>query len=192
MRTYTKIPDDTFNKMIRNAGILLIGQDSFVPESKTLKESAIIGATSGGISFTDTVSYVDLGENIDNCPKNTKELKDVESREVKLSGTFKTVDGNTLAMLLGPADYKSDEKTVIARDVINTADFKEIWWVCDYSGTDGGFIAINLKNTLSTGGLSIQSADAESGEISFEFTCHYSIESEDVVPYTIYIDGTAA
>lgn len=186
MRTYTKIPNDTFEKMLHNVGVIVTGDDGFNPTTKAIKSEQILGATTGGITFADSVSYKDLGDGIDNCPKNTKELKDVESREVKLSGTLKTIDADVMNMLLGASDV--DGNKVQARDVLNKDDFKELWWVTDYSNVDGGFIAINMKNVLSTGGLSITSTDKNTGEFAFEFTVHYSMASEDV-PYTIYIEA---
>lgn len=188
MRTFTTIPSDTFEKMLHNVGVICMGADGFSTTTKAIKTTSILGATTGGISFTDAVSYKDLGDGIDNCPKNTKELKDIESREVKLSGTLKTIDTTVAKTLLGAADIASGDSTKVqARDVLKQADFNDVWWVTDYSDKDGGYIAINLKNVLSTGGLSIKSTDKETGEFSFEFVCHYSITSDEV-PYCIYIE----
>ena len=71
MRAFTRIPDDTFETLQLNAGILV---EEFDPATKEFDN--IIGATSGGVNFTDTPSFIDFGEDIDNAPKNTKELTD--------------------------------------------------------------------------------------------------------------------
>ncbi len=71
----TKLPDKVFEHIQMNAGILM---STFDTETWTISATNIIGATSDGINFTDTPSYVDYGEDIDNCPKNTKELKEIE------------------------------------------------------------------------------------------------------------------
>ena len=73
---YTKIPETTFQNIQLNAGVLL---SSFTPSSATVSGEAIIGATTGGINFTATPTYIDFGEDIDNCPKNMKELKKLDS-----------------------------------------------------------------------------------------------------------------
>ena len=52
----------------------------------------ILGATTGGISFSAAPVYADMGEKVDNCPKNMKELKKLVSWEAKASGTFVTAD----------------------------------------------------------------------------------------------------
>lgn len=185
---FTKLPTNTFEKLQMNAGILL---SSFEPSTATVTASNIIGATSGGCSFEDTINFVDLGDGIDNCPKNTKELKRIESREVKISGTFLTVDTTLAKKLMASADIdSSDDTKIIPRDDISGSDFSDIWWVGDYSdknGTSGGYIAIKLANALSTGGFKVKSSDKSKGEFAFEFTAHYSTESADTVPYEVYI-----
>ena len=60
---YTKIPETTFQNLQLNAGVLL---SSFNPESATVADASIIGATTGGINFAAAPTYNDLGEEIDN------------------------------------------------------------------------------------------------------------------------------
>lgn len=181
-RTFTKIPTDTFETLQLNAGILV---DSFVPSTKVYGN--ILGATSGGVNFTDTPSFQDWGEDIDNAPKNTKELKIIESREVKMSGTFATVSASTAKVLMGAADADSQDAThIIPRDELVSTDFNDIWWVGDYG--ENGFIAIHLINALSTTGFQIQSGDKAKGQFAFEFTGHYSMDAQDTVPYEVYVE----
>ena len=189
---YTQIPADTFKQLQMNAGILA---KSFTPGTGAV--SGIIGATSGGINFTATPSYTDLGDDVDNCPKNTKELKNLESIEVKMSGTFVTVTAALARTLVAAADIDSSDSThIVPRNDLDTDDFEDIWWIGDYSDfngdTNGGYCAIHLFNALSTGGFQIQSSDKAKGQFSYEFTGHYSINNPDEVPYEVYIKtGTA-
>lgn len=193
---YTQIPQDTFNNIQLNAGVLLKG---FAPESGTLKATDILGATSGGVNFTATPSFIDFGEDIDNCPKNVKELKKLDSWEAKMSGTFVTVTAGLAAKLTGAAD-ESDGK-ITPRNELKASDFADLWWVGDYSaanddgtkGASAGFCAIHLLNSLSTGGFQIQSGDKAKAQFAFEFTGHYSMEHPETVPFEIYIkEGTEA
>nr|DAW02705.1 MAG TPA: major tail protein [Caudoviricetes sp.] len=64
---FTKIPSDTFQKLQLNAGILAT---EFTPATGEVGPDSQIGATTGGINFTAAPTYSDMGENIDNCPKN--------------------------------------------------------------------------------------------------------------------------
>ena len=191
---FRKIPEDTFKNIVLNAGVLL---SSFTPATPTVDDANILGATTGGINFTATPSFTDFGEDIDNCPKNMKELKKLDSWEVKLTGTFITSNTSLIAMLMGAGDVgTSDTTKVTPRVDVASADFKDLWFVCDYSDkngeNNGGFCAIKIINALSTGGFSMQSADKGKAQFSFEFTGHVSMSAQTVVPFEVYLkEGTA-
>nr|DAN07674.1 MAG TPA: major tail protein [Caudoviricetes sp.] len=191
---FTKIPSDAFQKLQINAGILTT---DFTPATGTIGEAGQIGATTGGVNFTATPTYSDFGEDIDNCPKNTKELKKLDSWEAKMTGTFVNADTAIAKQLCGAADIGTTDTTkVTPRNDLKDADFDDIWLVGDYSDkngdANGGFIAINLMNALSTGGFQLQTADKGKGQFAFEYTAHYSMRAQDKVPFEIYIKaGTA-
>lgn len=191
MAKYTKIPSTTFQKIQLNAGMLLT---SFDPETATVDEKSMLAATSGGVNFTATPSFTDFGEDIDNCPKNTKELKHLESWEVTMSGTAVTMDTALAKSFIGLADV-SGNKVVPRNDVLDS-DFADIWWVGDYSavnedGTSGkaGFIAVQMMNALSSGGFQLQSTDKAKGTFEFEYTAHYSMTAQTVVPFNVFISA---
>ena len=191
---FTKIPSDAFQKLQINAGILTT---DFTPSTGVIGVAGQIGATTGGVSFTATPTYSDYGEDIDNCPKNMKELKKLESWEATISGTFVNADTAIAKMLVGAADIGTPDTTKITpRNDVLESDFETIWLVGDYSDkngeTNGGFIAIKLINALSTGGFQIQTADKAKGQFAFTFTGHYSMDAQDTPPFEIYIKaGTA-
>mgnify|MGYP006988850435 CR=1 FL=1 len=190
---FTQIPTDTFEKLQLNAGILCSG---FTPATGTV--TGLLGATTGGVSFADSISYTDFGDDIDNCPKNMLELKKIDSRDVTLSGTFVTVSTALAKKLVGAGDIGSTDTTkVTPRDTLKDADFDDIWWIGDYSdvntGTNAGYIAIHMMNALNTGGFKISSTDKGKGQFAFTFTGHYSMDAQDTVPYELYIKaGTAS
>ena len=184
---YTQIPTTTFQNIQLNAGILV---DSFVPSTGTI--GRLLGATTGGVQFSDSIEYTDFGEDIDNCPKNMMELKKLDSHDVTMSGTFVTLPPETAKMLAGAADVDELDTThIIPRNDLEIADFATIWWIGDYSdvntGENAGYVAIKMLNALNTGGFQIQSTDKKKGQFAFEFTGHYSIDAQDTVPYEIYI-----
>lgn len=186
---FTKIPADTFQKLQLNAGIITT---DFTPDTGSIGESGQIGATTGGITFNATPTYSDFGEDIDNCPKNTKELKRLDEWEVTMSGTFVAADTEMAKRLVGAADIDTTDTTKITpRNDLAAADFKTIWFAGDYSDkngkTNGGFVAIKLINALSTGGFQLQTSDKAKGQFAFTFTAHYSIAAQDTVPFEIYI-----
>ena len=183
---YTKIPETTFKNIQLNAGVLL---SAFNPESATVADESIIGATTGGVNFTATPTFSDYGEDIDNCPKNMKELKKLDSWEISLSGTYVTVDANAVKALVGAADVSGNKIT--PRNDLKLTDFTDVWWVGDYSDqngeTNGGFVAIHMMNALSTGGFAIKSSDNGKGNFAFTYTAHYSIDAQDTVPFEVYV-----
>ena len=188
---YTKIPETTFKNIQLNAGVLL---SAFNPESATVANESIIGATTGGVNFTATPTFSDYGEDIDNCPKNMKELKKLDAWEISLSGTYVTVDANAVKSLVGAADVSGNKIT--PRNDLKLTDFTDVWWVGDYSDqngeTNGGFVAIHMMNTLSTGGFAIKSSDNGKGNFAFTYTAHYSMDAQDTVPFEVYVKaGTA-
>lgn len=190
---YSKIPANTFQHLAVNAGILLA---NFDPTTGSVVEADMLGPTSGGVNFTTTPTFSDWGEDIDNCPKNTKELKRLEDWDVKMSGSFVACSLDLARRLSALADLSGNKVT--PRDTIDIEnDFSDIWLVGDYSdvntGTGAGFIAIHMMDALSTGGFQIQTTDKNKGQFAFEFTGHYSLDAQDTVPFEIYIKaGTAA
>ena len=189
---FTKVPADTFEKLQLNAGILV---DEFTPSSGTIGN--ILGATTGGINFSTNPSYTDFGEDVDNVPNNTKELKHLDQFDPSMAGTFLTCSPALAKSLVGPADVDSTDTTkVIPRGVLLATDFEEVWWVGDYSdvntGANAGFIAIHLMNSLNNAGFQIQSTKNNKGQLAFEFHGHYTLEDQDSVPFEIYVKAGVA
>lgn len=194
---FTQVPADTFKQIQLNAGVIA---KEFTPSTGALQRSDIIGATSGGCSFEAVPEYTDFGEDIDNVPANTKELKRQDSVAVTMSGSFVTISEDMAELLAGSADAANGKIT--PRADLDQADFTDIWWIGDYSdvnvdgasgGATAGFIAIHVINALNTGGFKLQSNDKGKGTFDFEFTGHYSIDDMSVVPYEVYVKaGTPA
>lgn len=187
---YTQVAEDMFKKLQLNAGVLL---RNFDPETGTLTKTDIVGATSGGVNFKATPTFVDFGEDVDNVPNDTKELKKITGWEVLMSGTFLTVDIESVKELIGAGDVSGNKAT--PRINLKDEDFKEIWWVGDYSdenGTNGGFIAIKMMNTLSNAGFQIQTGKDVKGQFAFEFKAHKTIANVELVPYEVYVKAGEA
>lgn len=188
---FNKIPEETFKQIQLGAGMLL---STFDPDTAEVDLANIVGATSGGVNFKATPSFSDFGEDIDNCPKNMKEMKRLDTWEVTMSGAYVTATPASVASALGAADISGTKIT--PRADLEDADFSDIWWVGDYSDenneTSGGFIAIHMMNALSTGGFQIQSTDKAKGKFNFEYTAHYSIDAQTTVPFEVYVQAGEA
>lgn len=178
---YSQIPADAFEALAVNAGILV---DSFDPDTRVVGNQ--LGATTGGISTSCVPSFLDMGDDVDNCPKNTAELINIEGYECGASGTFVTMKADLLARLIGAADVSGTK--IVPRMRLKISDFKDLWYICDYGV--GGYIAVHLIRALSTAGITIQSTDRNKVKFAFEFKGHSSIADPDTVPMEFYIDGT--
>lgn len=187
MQKFTRVPEDTFEKLQLNAGILV---DDFTPATGTIGN--ILGATTGGIQFASNPTFTDFGEDVDNVPNNMMEFKHLDAFDPTMSGTFLTCTAALAKSLVGAADIDTNDSThVVPRAELLAADFDDVWWIGDYSdintGENAGFIAIHLMNALNVAGFQIQSTKNNKGQLAFEYHGHYSIASQDVVPFEIYV-----
>lgn len=197
MEKYRRIPVNTFQQIASNVGVLAF---AFDVASGTIAENDLMGATSGGVNFNANQTFTDYGEDIDNCPKNTKELMRPDEWDIKCSGSFVTSNAVLARRLIGTADVttESGASKITPRthlDIEN--DFFDFWVVGDFSdkntGSGAGFIAIHIMDALSTGGFQFQSEDKGKWKFSFEFTAHFSIDEQETVPFEMYIKaGTSA
>lgn len=179
---FTKIPQNTFEELQINAGILV---KDFDVSTGTFADSDMITATTGGITVNVKPSYQDFGDDIDNCPKDTMELKRIESTEVSLSTTALNINEALLLYMLGAADKDSNTGAIKPRKDLKTTDFSTIWWIGDLS--NGGYIAVKISNALSTDGFSIKTTDKGKGNVSITLTGHTSIYAQDVIPAEFYL-----
>lgn len=180
MGLFTVIPQDTFDGLQLDAGVLL---KKFDPAKVAAPaDEDIICATTGGINISCVPTYSDLGEDVDNCPVNTKELKHLDGWECKMSFTALGTSPENIKLALGAATV-STTKVTPNRD-LKQADFSDIWWVGDRA--DGGVVAACLKNALSTGGFTLQTTKNGKGQVSVELTGHVSIEAQDTMPMEFY------
>lgn len=188
---YTKIPETTFQELQLNSGVLL---NKFDPDTAAMALENILGATTGGLNFKATPTYSDFGEDIDNCPKNMKEMKKLERWDVLMSGTYVTITQALAKSLVGSADIDDTNiAKIVPRNELLDSDFEDIWFVGDYSDKNdeenGGFVAIHVMNALSTGGFQLKTTDKGKGQFAFEYTGHYSRKEQQKVPFEIYVQA---
>ena len=182
MGKFTVIPQDTFNALQLDAGVLLKRFDPTAPA--TPADSDIICATTGGINPSCVPTYSDLGSDVDNVPVNMKELKHLDSWECKISTTSLGTSAELIRFALGAADVNAETGAIMPRKDLAQTDFSDLWWVGDKA--DGGCVAIQLKNALSTGGFSLQTTKNGKGQIALEITGHVSMNAQTTMPMVFY------
>jgi len=180
--TYTVIPEDTFEAMQLDAGVLLTSFDPSSPAAPDDKD--IICATTGGINVVCTPTYSDLGEDVDNVPNNMKELKHLDYWECSLGFTSLDTSVEGIRLALGAADVTAASGKIVPRKNLEQTDFSDIWWVGDKAG--GGFVAVKLINALSTDGYNLQTTKNGKGQVSCTLTGHVSMSAQNVMPMEFY------
>lgn len=183
MGTFTVIPQSTFEDMQLDAGVLL---KTFNPASPAAPADAdIITATTGGINVVCQPTFSDLGEDVDNVPVNMKEMKHLDSWACSIATTALGTSPSLIKMSLGCADIDgTDSSKIIPRADLAQTDFSDIWWVGDRA--DGGCVAVQLKNALSTSGFSLQTTKNGKGQTSITIEGHVSINAQKEVPMVFY------
>ena len=183
MGMFTVVPEDAFNDLQVDAGVLL---KSFDPSSPAAPDDEdIICATTGGINVVCTPTYSDYGEDVDNVPNNMMEFKHLDGWDCRLSTTCLGTSVELIRMSLGAADVTAASGKITPRRDLKQTDFEDsIWWVGDKA--DGGLVAVELKHALSTGGFNLQTTKNGKGQISLELTGHVSLSSQDTMPMVFY------
>ena len=185
MGKFTKIPQNTFEGLQLDAGILLRDFDPATGAEPA--DEDIICATTGGITVSCAATYSDQGEDVDNCPNNMMELKKLDGWDCRMSFTSLGMSPELIRLSLGAADIAEDKITP-RRDLKQT-DFSDLWWVGDKA--DGGFAAVKLMNALSNSGFSLKTTKNGKGQVSVELMGHVSLNAQDIVPMEFYsTEGT--
>ena len=182
MGKFTVIPKDTFDALQLDAGVLL---KNFDPVNVAApKDEDIICATTGGIKANCKPTYSDLGEDVDNCPNNMKELKHLDSWDCTLGFTSLGTSPEGIKLALGCATVDGIKVSLDAPGIVDKTRFSNIWWVGDRA--DGGYVAVQLKNGLSTDGFSLQTSKNGKGQTAVTLTGHVSIDAQEEMPMVFY------
>lgn len=183
--SFKKIKPTTFDELTMNVCMLV---STFNPATfdfnSGIAGSTILASTTGGVTFTAAAEYTDLGDDVDNAPKNCMEFKHKEDGEVTLTGNLVTVNKQLVKMLIGAASIEGNKIT--PDEDLRTSHFiNELWAITDYG--NGGIIAIKMKRVLNTSGFSIATTDKSKAQFAFTFTCHKTVVDEADPAYEIYL-----
>lgn len=181
MGKFTQIPENTFQGLQLDAGVLL---KNFDLENGTFKNEDIICATTGGINIVCQATYSDFAEDVDNAPNNLKEFKHLDGWNCTMGFTSIGTSPESIRLSLSAADYDPATGKIKPRRDLKQTDFSDVWWGGDRA--DGGFVAVRLINALSTGGFSLQTTKNGKGQNSMELTGHVSIKDQDTMPMEFY------
>lgn len=182
MGKFTVIPQSTFDDLQLDAGVLLKNFDPTNPVAPA--DEDIVTATTGGINVSCVPTFSDLGEDVDNVPSAMKELKHLDSWACAMSTTGLGTSPELIRWALGCADIDANSGAIIPRKDLKQSDFADLWWVGDKA--DGGLVAVQLKNALSTAGFTLQTTKNGKGQVSITLTGHVSINDQSTMPMVFY------
>jgi hypothetical protein len=114
------------------------------------------------------------------------EGKRLDSWDCSISTTGLGTSPALIKLALGAADIDSQNTSkIIPRKDLEQTDFSSsIWWVGDRA--DGGLVACQLLNALSTDGFSLKTSKNGKGNVSLNIMGHVSINAQDIVPMVFY------
>lgn len=184
MGKFTQIPQDAFQALQLDAGVIL---DAFDPTDIYDEDEVaehILCATTGGITVSCVPTFSDLSADVDNVPANMMEFMHLDSWECTLSTTSLGTSLDLLKWALGSADITAASSKVTPRKDLRQTDFRDLWWVGDRA--DGGIVAVKIKNALSTGGLSLTTTKNGKGQTAITLTGHISINDQTNMPMEFY------
>lgn len=183
---YTRVKNDAWKTFQMNAGIIV---ESFNPVTGVA--GAILGATTGGFTFNANPTFTDFGEDVDNAPPNTKQLKRLQYYDPAVSGTLISITPDVAKRLNGNGRL-GENGQVIPTHRLEMSDFEDFWVIGDYSDKNegagtAGYVALHIMNALNTAGFQWTTGKDAKGQFAFDFHGHYDIENIDVAPFEIYV-----
>ena len=187
---YKVVSSDAFESMQLDAGVLLSEFDFTDPYTAPDDEN-IIATTTGGINPVCEPQYEDIGEDVDNVPKNMLEFVKLTGWNCSMSFTSIKFNAANTKWALGAADEATaptgaptGTKKIVPRADIAQTDFKDIF--AAFPMADGGIFVVELKNAVSTGGLNIQTTKNGKGTSQVTLTGYVSIDAQDEMPMAFY------
>jgi len=175
-----------------DAGILVKNIKDF----SDITKGELLGATSGGGSFTAIPELRNIFEDIDGARGKYAEGDVIDNWETKLSATLKEVTKENITSALVACDVvvgsgeSATYDTIQARNEIKDTDYIEnICWCGTLKGSTSPII-IELKNAINEKGFELAFTDKGTGGIAVEFAGRFKLANPNNVPFTIHYPKT--
>lgn len=183
----TGLTERTIVNLQLNAGVLLTAYT----KGEDIEETAILGATRGGGSFTAVPTIHQAA--VDGAPTYTKGLERVDDWVITLNATMVEVSDEAISRALGVGVTKTETGTGTTKDTtftvkrtVNDADYKDLYWVGDLS--NGHNVVIKIKNALNTSGLNLTFTDRGEGTYALALIGHFTVDDLDTAPFEMTIE----
>ena len=172
---------DTAKNLLLDAGAIYKNFD------KTLMTGTLVGATSGGNTFTAKPTIRNI--QIDGVKSEAvKGLTVLDTWEVSLATNLLEFTKETIKLALGSTTSATegvDYDSIKAKNYLEETDYLEnIAYVGKLSGSAKPVIIL-IYNAMNTSGISINMKDADEGKIPVTFTGHLDSIALDTPPFEI-------
>ena len=185
------LQESDFNAMVFDSGIIVTDFDPDNWEMPSEGDVAVV--TSGDIGVNDSVTSVNLGEDVNNIFFNYAELQVVTGKEAAtITVTALKFDAESIRKALGAADIdQEDNRKVTTRLYYKDTDFENLAFIMHK--IDGGYVAVVMHKALSTGGLAITATKGGKGRMALTFTGFRSINDKTKGEIDYYVStGTSS
>lgn len=190
MAVFSGFTADTAKHLQLDAGAFLKDYDPATDTWETAKTTKLIGATSGGGSFSAVPTMRRI--EVDGVKGAAKGLQNVDEWVITITANVKEFTAETIKLsLIGATGTPTAEQPtgytkITASSELKLTDYiNNITWVGRLSGSEKPVIIV-VKNALSTNGLSLTMADKAEGMIPITFTGHYDPQKLEELPFEIY------
>lgn len=190
MAVFSGFTADTAKHLQLDAGAFLKDYDPTTDTWDTAKATKLIGATSGGGSFSAVPTMRRI--EVDGVKGAAKGLQNVDEWVITITANVKEFTAETIKLsLIGATGTPTEEQPtgytkITASSELKLTDYiNNITWVGRLSGSEKPVIIV-VKNALSTNGLSLTMADKAEGMIPITFTGHYDPAKLEELPFEIY------
>lgn len=147
--------------------------------------TTLLGATTGGINFSDEKEYYD--PETDGKVQPIKGDKHITKRTVKITGTLKRLSMQNIKDIIVAADLatESNIETLTPRLDLSDDDYiDELQWF-GFKEDNSAIVVVTLQNALQTGGANLAAPNKADATLPFEFTAHATQAASTTIPYTI-------
>lgn len=189
MTVFSGFTANTPKHLQLDAGAFLKNYDVSTDTWDAAKETKLIGATSGGGSFSavPTIRRIE----VDGVKGAAKGMEALDEWVVTLTANVKEITTDSIKLSLAAAE--ASEATapagytkISAKNEISLDDYlNNLTWVGRLSGSKDPVIIV-VHNALCTNGLTISFADKSEGLIPVTVTGHYQLDDLGTPPFDIY------
>lgn len=179
-----QVSSEFFNSVPLDSGVLVKNWDKEHPD--TVTDAMILTATTGDFNIASVPTASNLFDDVNGVPVGSKEGYHVDSMLHTIGVTALNTTLETIKLALGTADIDDTTGSVTPRiGRPKSTDFVHLTWLGNTA--DGGLVAADLNDALSTAGLTLTTTKNGKGTFPLTIQGFTSIATPNVSPVSYYV-----